>query len=101
MKITDLNESTIKRALETNKPVLISFFASWCSTCEQVEPLIYEFAEENPNIDVYRINVDENADIAYKYGVINVPSVLAVNCNQVKSKAVGILSKEEILELFG
>ena len=100
MEIRHLNESSIKNALETTKPVLIDFYASWCGNCNSVDNVMTEFADENPDVEVYKINVDENTDIANKYGVMSVPTVLALSGNEVKNRAVGTISKEEIKDLL-
>ena len=100
MELRHLNESSIKKALETTKPVLIDFYANWCGNCASVDDAMTEFASENPDVEVYKINVDENTDIANKYGVMSVPTVLALDRSEIRSKAVGNISKDDIRHLL-
>ena len=100
LEIRHLNESSIKNALETTKPVLIDFYASWCEGCNSVDGIMTEFADENPDVEVYKINVDESADIANKYGVMSVPTVLSLSVGEVKNRAVGSITKDEIKDLL-
>ena len=100
MEFKNLDESSIKNALETEKPVLIGFYADWCGGCEEVTGVMTEFASENPDIEIYKINVDENTDIANEYRVMSVPTVLALDKSEILGKAVGNISKEDIKDLF-
>ena len=100
MELRHLNESSIKKALETTKPVLIDFYTNWCGNCASVDDAMTEFASENPDVEVYKINVDESADIANKYGVMSVPTVLSLSVGEVKNRAVGSITKDEIKDLL-
>ncbi|MBQ3053697.1 MAG: thioredoxin family protein [Clostridia bacterium] len=100
MSIENLTEKTFNKALETEKPVIIDFYATWCGSCKSLEGNIQEFAQENPDVDVYKINVDENMDIADRYGIINVPTLLVFSGRKIKNKGVGYMSKREIGNLL-
>ena len=100
MEICFLNESNFGKALESNRPVLIDFYASWCDSCHQLDGILQEFAHENPQIDVYKLNVDDNMDIANLYGIMSVPTVIVMHNKKLKSKLTGHISKEDIKELI-
>ena len=100
MEIRFLDESDFSKAINTDKPVLIDFYAAWCDSCRTLDPIIYEFAQENPQVDVYKLNVDDNMDIANLYGIMSVPTVMVMEDKKVKNRVTGSITKEDIEELL-
>ncbi|MDP4118282.1 MAG: thioredoxin [Bacillota bacterium] len=100
MEIQHLNESNFDKALASEKPILIDFYAGWCSSCKMISPLLEEIAKENTNVNVCKVDVDESADIANHYGVMSVPTLMVFDKKRVKNKAVGYISKDEINQLL-
>lgn len=97
LKIT--SENYEKEVLESDKPVLIDFYADWCGPCRMMGPIIDEIAEEKgETIKVGKVNVDENQDLAMKYGVMTIPTIAIIKNGEVEKTFVGVRSKSEILD---
>lgn len=96
LKIT--SENYKKEVLESDKAVLIDFYADWCGPCRIMGPIIDEIAEEIDSIKVGKINVDENQDLAMKYNVMSIPTIVLIKNGEVSKIFVGVRDKNEILE---
>lgn len=88
-----------KEVLESDKKVLIDFYADWCGPCKMLSPIVAEFAKENESIKVVKINIDENEELAIKYGVTSIPTLVVVENGETKDMSIGLISKSEIEEL--
>lgn len=101
MKVLEVNnENFEKEVLESEKPVLIDFFADWCGPCKMLSPIVEQIAEENDQIKVVKINIDNEQELAVKYGIMSIPTLVVIKNGQESSRSVGLISKEEILELI-
>lgn len=86
--------------LKSEKPVLIDFFASWCGPCRMVAPTVEKIAEEHPEYLVCKVDVDEEMKLAVDFGVESIPTLIAMKNGQVKEKAVGVKSEEQLLAML-
>lgn len=89
-----------QEVLNSDKPVLIDFWAPWCGPCQMVLPIIAELAEELTDAKVCKVNVDENIELAQKFRVMSIPTLLVVKNGDVVKREVGAKSKEEILSML-
>ena len=80
--------------------VLVDVFATWCGPCNMLSPIVDNLAEEVTDIDVAKIDVDENNEVAQKYGVMSVPTLLLFKDGELMDKSVGFQSKEQILDMI-
>lgn len=97
LKVTEANFE--KEVLNSKQTVLIDFYADWCGPCKKLSPIIEEVARENPNLKVVKIDVDENYNLAYEYGANSIPTLVVIKNGKEVNRAVGIVSKETILDL--
>ena len=89
-----------EEVINSDKPVLLDFWAPWCGPCRMVVPLVDEIARERNDIKVGKINIDEQAELASKFGIMTIPTLLVIKDGQIVNKAIGARSKSKILELI-
>ena len=90
-----------EKVLKADKPVLVDFFATWCGPCKMMAPTIDQIATEVADTaDVYKIDVDQAPEIAQRYGVMSIPTLIVFDKGQVKNQAVGAQPKPAVMALF-
>ena len=94
------NENYAQEVLNSDKPVLLDFWAPWCAPCRMVLPIVEEIAGERSDIKVGKVNVDEQMALARQFKVMSIPTLVVMRNGQVAKKTTGALSKDEILELL-
>ena len=101
MAVIDItSENFEKLVLKNEKTVLLDFSAVWCGPCQMIAPVIHEIADENKDIVVGKIDVDNDTPLAIKFGVSSIPTLVVMKNGQAIDKAVGLRSKEQILEMI-
>ena len=98
IKITKNNFAD--EVINSEKPVLLDFWAAWCGPCRMVAPVLDEIASERSDLKVGKINVDEENELAEKFGVMSIPTLVAIKDGKIVRQAVGVRPKERILDLF-
>lgn len=97
IKITDKNFNS--EVINSEKPVLIDFWASWCGPCRMMSPVVDEIASERGDIKVCKVNVDEEPELASQFGIMSIPTIVAIKEGKVTGSLVGVRPKQHILEL--
>ena len=97
LKITEENfESEV---LQSDKTVLIDFYADWCGPCKVLSPIVEEFASENPDIKVVKVNVDEAQNLAINYEVMSIPTLVVIKDGKEVNRRIGVINKTDLMSL--
>lgn len=96
MSITVNKTNFEKEVLQSAKPVLVDFWASWCGPCRMLSPILDEVAAEHPEITLAKINVDEEQDLAMQFQIMSIPSLLLFKEGKPVATSVGLRPKEDI-----
>jgi len=89
-----------KIVLQSTKPVIVDFFATWCGPCKRMSPIVDQFALDNPNIVVVKVDVDKSSDLASKYNISSIPTFVLFNKGQHISQ-LSATSKIQLQQLLG
>ena len=101
MAVIELTQENYqKEVIESDKPVLIDFFATWCGPCKMVSPVVDQIANERPDIKVCKLDVDKNLDLARTFQVMSVPTLVAMKNGKMINKIIGAMPKAQSLKMF-
>ena len=101
MSVIDVKTADFEaEVLKSDKTVLVDFWAVWCGPCRMLSPVVDQVAEENPDIKVCKVNVDEEQQLAIKYGVMSIPTLLVFKGGELVNQSDGDIPKEEVLNLI-
>ena len=101
MSVIHINMSNFQNeVLNSEKPVLLDFWASWCGPCRMVSPIVDEIAAERSDIKVGKVNVDEQPELAAQFGVMSIPTLVVMKNGKLANKTVGAKPKAQILAML-
>lgn len=101
MSALNINKSNFQdEVMNSDRPVLLDFWAPWCGPCRMVVPIVEEIAGERPDVKVGKVNVDEEQELARQFGVMSIPTLLVFKEGKLAQKAVGARPKEDLLALL-
>ena len=98
--VTITKENFQKEVVESEKRVLLDFWASWCGPCRMLSPIVDEIAEERMDIKVGKVNVDEQQELAAAFNVMSIPTLIVLDKGQVVNQSVGVRPKKQILTML-
>lgn len=97
-KIKILNNKNFKAVIRNNGVVLVDFWAPWCAPCKMIAPSLNEIAESEENVTIGKVNVDQNQQLAQKYKIRNIPTMLLFKNGQVEKRITGVKPKKALLK---
>lgn len=100
MSILHVNNNNFDSVKTSDKPVLLDFYADWCGPCRMVAPVVEQIAEENPQYLIGKINVDKEPELARKFNVLSIPTLVVLKDGKVISQSAGARPKADILALL-
>ena len=101
MSAININKDNfVSEVLNAEEPVLLDFWAPWCGPCRMVVPIVEEIAAERSDIKVGKVNVDEQLELANRFGVMSIPMLVVMKNGKIANQAVGARSKRDILEMI-
>ncbi len=100
MSVLTVNKNNFETVTASDKTVLLDFYADWCGPCRMVSPLVDEIAEENPQYLIGKVNVDMEPELAQKFRVLSIPTLVVLKNGKPVSQSVGAKPKEQILAML-
>ena len=100
MAVIVVNKDNFDEIKSSALPVLLDFYADWCGPCRMVAPIVHEIAEENENVVVGKINVDDEPELAMKFGVMSIPTLVVLKGGEEAARATGARAKAQILAML-
>ena len=102
MNITIVNKDNFQQeVLESQKPVLVDFWASWCVPCKMLAPTLQQLADELPDLKVCKVNVEEEMELAQQYQVTSIPTLICFKNGQISARTMGNMPKHMIRQELG
>ena len=101
MSTININKNNFQEeVMQSDKPVLLDFWAPWCGPCRMVGPILDDIAPERNDIKVGKVNVDEQPELAGQFGVMSIPTLVVMKEGKITNQTVGARPKEQILDLL-
>ena len=100
MSVLNVNKNNFEEIRNSEKPVLLDFYADWCGPCRMVSPLVDEIASERNDVIVGKINVDDEPELSAQFGVVSIPTLVVLKGGKVVNQAAGARPKPQILAML-
>lgn len=101
MSALTITKQNFNEVMDSKNPVLIDFWAPWCGPCRMAAPIVEQVAQETaPNVQVGKVNVDDEPELAQMFGVMSIPTLVVMKDKKITARSVGLRSKSDILDMI-
>ena len=101
MSVIHIDKNSFQQeVINSSKPVLLDFWASWCGPCRMIAPVLDEIAQERSDIKVCKVNVDEQPELARQFGIMSIPTLIVFKDGKIVNQAMGARPKNQILAML-
>ena len=100
MSVVKLNKDNFNEIVNSEKKVLVDFYADWCGPCRMLSPIVDEIADEREDIVVAKVNVDDEPELAQQFGVISIPTLVVLSGGKVQNQSSGARPKADVLKML-
>lgn len=102
MSVIHINHENFNdEVLNSNQPVLVDFFASWCGPCRMLAPTLEKIAAEHPRLKICKVDIDQERELASRFQIMSVPTLLAFKDGEVVDQSLGVVPEKKILAMLG
>ena len=101
MSVITITKENFEEIKAKSSVVMLDFYADWCGPCRMVGPIVHEIADERGDVTVGKINVDNDPELAQEFGVMSIPTIVILKNGVEASRAVGVRSKQQLLDMLG
>ena len=100
MSVIKVTAENFDEVINSGKAVLVDFLATWCGPCKMMSPVVDEIADEHPELAVCKVNVDDEPALASAFGIMSIPTFVAIKDGEIKGQLLGVRPKEQLLDLL-
>lgn len=101
MSVVEINDSDFEQeVINSDKTVIVDFYATWCGPCKMMAPIMENIAEENENVKVIKVDIDKNQSIAMKYNVMSIPTIIVFKNGEPTKTFIGVKDKQDIIDVL-